>query len=67
VTWRGELTPQQWMTFYMKAASPFSIDQGLKFTVQMEVAPASGLTEHQIETLKMALRELGLDDDVGVE
>jgi hypothetical protein len=67
VTWRGEISPQQWMNFYTKAASKFVINQGLKFTVQMEVAPPEGLTEHQIETLKLALRELGLDDAVTVE
>jgi hypothetical protein len=67
VTWRGEISPQQWMNFYTKAASKFATNRGLKFTVQMEVAPPEGLTEDQIDILKLALRELGLDDEVTVD
>ncbi len=68
ITWQGQIPSQQWMNFYIKAASQFSIHYELKFTVQMDVASPSGnLTEDQIESLKLALRELGLNDEIDVE
>ena len=62
--WTGEVTPQKWMNFYTKVLSRFAVVRGLKLTVSIEVSPEGGVTTQQVEETRIALRELGLDDDV---
>ncbi|MBO8129694.1 MAG: DUF499 domain-containing protein [Peptococcaceae bacterium] len=64
LSWRGEVPPQKWMNFYTKVLSKFVGGKGLKITIDIEVAPEGGVSEHNIEETKVALRELGLDDNV---
>jgi len=52
------------MNFYTKVLARFAAGRGLKLTLTVEVSPEGGITEHEVEDTKVALRELGLDDSV---
>jgi hypothetical protein len=65
--WTGEVTPQKWMNFYTKVLSRFAAGKGLKLTVTVEASPEDGVSSQKVEETKIALRELGLKDDVRVE
>ena len=65
--WGGEVSPQKWMNFYTKVLSRFAASKGLKLTLNVEVSPEGGISTQKIEETKVALRELGLDDDVEVD
>ena len=65
--WTGEVTPQKWMNFYTKVLSRFAAASGLKLTVTVEASPEDGISSQKLEETKVALRELGLKDDVRVE
>ncbi|MBN1890000.1 MAG: ATP-binding protein [Thermoflexales bacterium] len=67
LAWTGEIPSQKWMNFYTKVLARFATGKGLRLTVSVEISPEGGLTEQKIEETKMALRELGLGDEVRVE
>lgn len=67
ISWTGEVAPQKWMNFYTKVLSKFAGSGGLKITLKVDVAPEEGVSSQKIEETKVALRELGLKDDVDVE
>ena len=62
--WAGEIPPQKWMNFYTKVLSKFVSGQGLKLTLNVEVSPEGGVSAQKIEETRVALQELGLNDDV---
>ena len=62
--WDGDVPAQKWMNFYTKVLSKFASGKGLKISLHVEVAPEGGLSTQKIEETKVALRELGLDDEV---
>lgn len=64
--WTGEVTPQKWMNFYTKVLSRFAAGKGLKLTVSVEVTPEDGVSSQKLDETKVALRELGLKDDVSI-
>jgi hypothetical protein len=64
--WAGEIPPQRWMNFYTKVLSKFATGQGLKLTLSVEVSPDGGIPVQKIEEVRVALRELALDDDVEI-
>jgi hypothetical protein len=64
--WTGEVTPQKWMNFYTKVLSRFAAGKGLKLTVSVEASPEDGVSSQKVEETKVALRELGLKDDVRI-
>ncbi len=64
--WTGEVPSQKWMNFYTKVLTTFAANSDLKLTLKVEVAPQGGLSEQRIEETKLALRELGLADDIEV-
>ena len=64
IKWSGEVPPQKWMNFYTKVLSRFATGGGLKLTVTVDVAPPEGTTSAKIEETKVALRELGLSEDI---
>jgi len=66
-SWTGEVSPQKWMNFYTKVLSRFATGGGLKLTVTVDVAPAGGTTVSKAEETKIALRELGLPEDVAIK
>ena len=65
--WAGEVPAQKWMNFYTKVLSKFAAGKGLKIKIEVEVSQADGISEQKVEETKVALRELGLDDDVEVK
>jgi Protein of unknown function (DUF499) len=65
--WSGEIPAQKWSTFYQRVLSKFAVGKGLKLTINIEVAPENGLTAQKVEETKLALRELGLGDEVRVD
>ena len=65
--WTGEIPPQKWMNFYTKVLTRFATTKGLKIKIDFEVSQVDGISEQKAEETKVALRELGLDDDVEVK
>ena len=64
LSWTGEIPPKKWMNFYTKVLSKFAASKGLKLNLSVEISPQGGVSTQKIEETKVALRELGLDDDV---
>ncbi len=65
LTWTGAVPAQKWMNFYTKVLSKFASGKGLTLTVTVEAAPEGGVSGQKVEETKVALRELGLEDNVG--
>ena len=64
LTWRGKVTGQKWMNFYMKVLSRFATDHSLDIELFVTIARQEGISQQKIDEMKAALRELGLNDDV---
>lgn len=64
--WTGEISPQKWMNFYTKVLSRFATSGGLKLKVSVDVQPPGGTTVSKVEETKVALRELGLSEDINL-
>lgn len=64
LAWTGQVPPQKWMNFYTKVLSKFAAGKGLKITLNVEISPDDGVSKQKVEETKVALRELGLDDDI---
>jgi hypothetical protein len=67
VSWQGDVPPQKWMNFYTKVLSKFATQTGLKLALKVEIAPERGVSNQKVDEIKVALRELGLSDNVTVE
>jgi hypothetical protein len=67
LSWNGEVPPQKWMNFYTKVLSKFAGGKGLRITINVEVSPEGGVSTQKIDETKVALRELGLQDDIKAE
>ena len=65
LTWTGTVPAQKWMNFYTKVLSKFASGKGLSLSVTVEVSPEGGVSRQKVEETKVALRELGLEDDIG--
>jgi hypothetical protein len=60
--WEGDVPPQKWMNFYTKVLARYATSGGLSLRLVVKVAPPSGVTQSEIDELRAALRELGLND-----
>jgi hypothetical protein len=67
VTWKGDVPPQKWMNFYTKVLAKFATHPGLKIGLNIEIAPQGGISPQNLDEIKGALRELGLQDDARAE
>jgi hypothetical protein len=67
LSWSGPIPPQKWMNFYPKVLSRFATVSGLKLTLRVEVAPPDGISTQAADDMRVALRELGLDDWLDTE
>ena len=67
VSWQGDVPPQKWMNFYTKVLSKFATQSGLKIGLNVEIAPEGGVSNQKVDEIKVALRELGLPDDVSLD
>lgn len=54
------------MNFYTKVPARFAVAKGLKLTLTVDVRPDDGVPKAKIEETKVALRELGMCEDVDV-
>jgi Protein of unknown function (DUF499) len=63
--WEGAVPWQKWAQFYSKVVSRFST-KGLTLRVVVEVAPANGVSEQDLQDTQTALKELGLVDTLQV-
>jgi hypothetical protein len=66
VSWNGEVPPQKWMNIYSKVLSGFARDGSLKLTLNVEISSEKGIPKERIEEMKVALRELGLNDEITI-
>ena len=64
--WIGEISPQKWMNFYTKVLSKFASDKNVKLTVKIEVSIEGEVSQQRRDETKIALQELGLNDEVDV-
>ena len=64
VIWNGDVPPQKWMNFYTKVLAKFVTQPGLRIGLNVEIAPPEGVSSQKIDEIKLALRELGLDDSL---
>lgn len=64
--WSGEIAPQKWMNFYTKVLARFAASKGLTLTLTVEVRPAHGVSKAKVEETKVALRELGMGEEIEV-
>ena len=55
------------MNFYTKVLSRFVTGGGLKLKVEIEVKSEEGISQQKVEQTKVALRELGLNEDVSAD
>jgi hypothetical protein len=62
--WKGEIPPQKWMNFYTKVLSRFVAGTGLKLSLSVEVKPDDGVLKAKIEETKVALRDLGMSEQI---
>lgn len=62
--WSGVITPQKWMNFYTKVVSKFATTKDLQLTLKVEVLVEGEIATSKIEETKVALAELGLNNDV---
>ena len=64
--WVGEIAPQKWMNFYTKVLARFAAAKGLKLSLTVDVQPQGGVSKAKITEMKVALRELGMTEDVNI-
>ena len=54
------------MNFYTKVLARFAAAKGLKLSLTVDVQPEGGVSKAKITELKVALRELGMSEDVNI-
>ena len=64
--WTGILAPQKWMNFYTKVLARLADAKGLTLSLTVDVQPESGISKAKITEMKVALRELGMSEDVHI-
>lgn len=61
-SWSGDIPAQKWMNFYTRVLAKFATSGGLSLRLEVKVEPGGGVSQQQIEEVRTALRELGLND-----
>lgn len=67
LVWEGEIPPQKWMNFYTRVLSKFVTEGGLSVSLQVVAAPTGGIPLQKVDDTRLALRELGLSEDVEID
>jgi hypothetical protein len=69
VSWEGDVPWQKWTNLYMRVLSKFTSSASIKLSLRVEITPTgtNSISSPQVEEMKMALRELGMNDEVDVE
>ena len=52
------------MTFYTKVIAKYARERGLTLSASFSIRPEQGLTKQQMDEIRSALRELGLEDEL---
>ena len=65
-TWAGMVPYQKWSNLYMKVLSKFASPGALTIHVSVDVRPKGGIPKTKIDEVKVALRELGLEENVRI-
>lgn len=65
--WKGEITPQKWMNFYTRVLSKLASDRQVKLTLNVEFSVEGEVSQQKTEETKVALQELGLDNDLEMQ
>ena len=52
------------MNFYTKVLSRYATGGGLNLNLKFTISPGGGLTKQQIDEIRAALRDLGLEDEL---
>jgi hypothetical protein len=66
-SWSGVVPLQKWTNFYSKILAKFAATGGVSVRVSVDVTPSAGVPMTKIEEVKVALRELGVDENVVVK
>lgn len=66
-TWAALVPYQKWTNLYTKVLSKFASSGALTIHVSVDVRPKDGVSKAKIDEVKVALRELGLSEDVKIE
>lgn len=64
IRWNGQVPVQKWMNFYTKVLAKFATGTDLKVIVSFDVTPDTNTAGQKTEETKIALRELGLPDEM---
>lgn len=64
LSWTGEVPAQKWMNFYTRVLTRFVQRGGLRITLTIDVNDPAGLPQQAVDDTIVALRELGLNEDV---
>lgn len=64
VAWEGDVPPQKWMNFYTKVLARFATQGGLRVALRVLVEQPGGLAQQEVDEMRSALRELGLQDRI---
>jgi len=67
LSWKGEIPHQKWMNFYSKVLARHISGGGVKLTLEVEIEPPGGVSIQKVEETQVALKELGIEDDVKFE
>ncbi len=67
LAWSGEIPALKWMNFYSKVLTRFVTNGGVNLTLHMEISPEKGISRQKIDETRIALRELGLNEDLLLE
>jgi hypothetical protein len=59
-----KVADQKWMNFYTKVLSKFTTSSSLRISMKIDISQADGISQQKIEEMKVALKELGLKDDI---
>jgi len=59
-----QITPQKWLNFYTKVLARFAAAKDLKLTLTVDANPEEGVSKAKIEEMRVALRGLGMSEDM---
>jgi hypothetical protein len=65
LTWSGAIPPQKWTQFYMRILTKLVAKPGLELRVDLRLPASAEVSDATKSEVELALRELGLDDEVG--
>jgi hypothetical protein len=64
LAWSGQIPPQKWTQFYTRVLTKLVGRSGLEIRVELRLPPDAGVSKTERDEAAVALRDLGLDDEV---